>query len=338
MYSFTLNANETKEFNLFLYMNPDTPMTDANMNASWKGKITLSTNYNEENTTLRQISSSDTQGMWKYKDKITKIVIEDKLSTKTGDTVHGPFDESEDDYGVVQSYVVCDASDENCTGYLQGTNGIKGNENSSYLFAGFTNVTNIDGLENIDTVNVKNISYTFPGMSNLQEIDLSMWNTSKVTDITAIFSGCSALTKANLSNWDLSKVNNFSGWINGSFSLNNGELNMSNVRFPENCSSFFSNGPGFTGSLILKNVDTSHVTNMSFMFVGAKLTELDLSDFDTSNVTDMSSMFIGTTGLQSIIFSSKFVHKQDAKTSGMFLGCSAPERPFGTSWNGVSFN
>ena len=142
----------------------------------------------------------------------------DKLSTKTGDTVHGPFDESEDDYGVVQSYVVCDASDENCTGYLQGTNGIKGNENSSYLFAGFTN-------ENIDTVNVKNISYTFPGMSNLQEIDLSMWNTSKVTDITAIFSGCSALTKANLSNWDLSKVNNFSGWINGSFSLNNGELN-----------------------------------------------------------------------------------------------------------------
>ena len=133
-------------------MDPDTPMVEANMNASWKGKITLSTEYQEEDTTIRQISSSDTNGMWGYKDKLTKIVIENKKTVKTaedGGKVYGPFDESADGYGGVQSYVVCDAEETSCIGYLQGTNGIKGNEDSSFLFTSFEKVTNIEGLEHL---------------------------------------------------------------------------------------------------------------------------------------------------------------------------------------------
>ena len=37
--------------------------------------------------------------------------------------------------------------------------------------------------------------------------------------------------------------------------------------------------------------DNPNVTDMSWMFVGSKATELDLSNFDTSNVTDMEWMF-----------------------------------------------
>ncbi len=50
LYNFVLQKGETKSFNLLLYMDPDTPMVSANMNASWKGKITLSANYKEEPT------------------------------------------------------------------------------------------------------------------------------------------------------------------------------------------------------------------------------------------------------------------------------------------------
>ncbi len=50
LYNFVLQKGETKSFNLLLYMDPDTPMETANMNASWKGKITLSTSYKEEPT------------------------------------------------------------------------------------------------------------------------------------------------------------------------------------------------------------------------------------------------------------------------------------------------
>ena len=42
----------------------------------------------------------------------------------------------------------------------------------------------------------------------------------------------------------------------------------------------------------LENLDTSQVTNMSFMFSNChKLTSLNLSSFNTSNVTDMGTMF-----------------------------------------------
>ena len=50
LYNFVLQKGETKSFNLLLYMDPNTPMETANMNATWKGKITLSTNYKEEPT------------------------------------------------------------------------------------------------------------------------------------------------------------------------------------------------------------------------------------------------------------------------------------------------
>ncbi len=48
LYNFTLQKGETKSFNLQLYMDSNTPMEDVNMNASWKGKITLSAEYKEE--------------------------------------------------------------------------------------------------------------------------------------------------------------------------------------------------------------------------------------------------------------------------------------------------
>ena len=44
----------------------------------------------------------------------------------------------------------------------------------------------------------------------------------------------------------------------------------------------------------LEHINTSQVTDMSYMFSGcSSLTSLDLSSFDTSKVTDMSYMFSG---------------------------------------------
>ena len=44
-------------------------------------------------------------------------------------------------------------------------------------------------------------------------------------------------------------------------------------------------------TLNLNNLNTSKVTNMSYMFSSSAVTSLDLSSFDTSNVTSMSNMF-----------------------------------------------
>ncbi len=343
LYNFTLKANEERDFNLLLYMNPDTPMEDANMNASWKGKITLSTEYQEEDTTIRKMSGyNDKQGMWGYKDKLTKIVIENKKSVKTaedGGKVYGPFDESADGYGGVQSYVVCDSGEIDCIGYLQGTKGIKANKDSSQLFNGFKNVTKIEGLENINISGVENMVGMFAAMTNLQELDLSMWDTNKVTNIEGMIGGASNLKTLNISNFDLSHVIKSQSMFSGNSNLNT--IIMENVIFPKNSSSFFGNGTNQCTSknIILNNVDTSNVTNMNSMFNFChNLTQLDLSSFDTANVTNMNQMFVGTTSLQSITFGSNFVHKQDATTSGMFNNCPSLDRPTGDTWNGVSFD
>ncbi len=71
LYNFVLQKGETKSFNLLLYMDPNTPMETANMNASWKGKITLSAGYKEEkfanlaNTKVVVVESGD--GLYEVK-------------------------------------------------------------------------------------------------------------------------------------------------------------------------------------------------------------------------------------------------------------------------------
>ena len=44
-------------------------------------------------------------------------------------------------------------------------------------------------------------------------------------------------------------------------------------------------------SIVLPNFNTSKVTNMTEMFRGAWVDEIDISSFDTKNVTNMNAMF-----------------------------------------------
>ena len=72
----------------------------------------------------------------------------------------------------------------------------------------------------------------------------------------------------------------------------------------------------------LSNLDTSGVTNMSFMFGECSgLTSLDLSNFDTSNVTDMSYMFYYCSGLTSLDLSN-FDTSNVTDMSHMFQYCN----------------
>ena len=52
----------------------------------------------------------------------------------------------------------------------------------------------IEGLENLNTANVTDMSYMFYGCSALEKVDLSTFNTEKLTTTTSMFDGCTALT------------------------------------------------------------------------------------------------------------------------------------------------
>ena len=182
----------------------------------------------------------------------------------------------------------------------------------------------------------------FAGMTNLQELNLSSFDTSNVTNVASMFGGLSSLKTLNLSNWDLSSISSPPNIFNSSSNNNLNTINMTNAIFPINSGSFFGSvGPSSCPAkeIILANVDTSHVTDMHQMFnFCSNLTELDLSSFDTSNVANMESMFNGATSLQSITFGSKFVHNPEATTSRMFYNCPLQDRPTGDTWTDVSFD
>ena len=173
-------------------------------------------------------------------------------------------------------------------------------EDSSYLFAGFNG--SFQGLEGLDTHNVKNMSNMFYRYSGPDfQYDLSNWDTSKVNDMSSMFS-----------------------FANVKYDQNVVKLNTSSV---SNLSAMFE---GFNGELYnIPMMDTSNATDMSHMFSMIDLKNaLDLSGLKTGKVWNMSSMFSSTKG--SVVGINGFDTSSLNTTSSMFSN-SDLRNPDGTS-------
>ena len=80
----------------------------------------------------------------------------------------------------------------------------------SYMFSGCSEIKELN-LDNFDTSKVTNMSCLFYGCESLTSIpDISEWNTSNVTDMSCMFSDCYNLPIVpNLEIWNISKVVNY---------------------------------------------------------------------------------------------------------------------------------
>ena len=63
-----------------------------------------------------------------------------------------------------------------------------------YWFCGCSKLTDIEGIENLNTEKVTNMNSMFDRCSALTSLDLTNFNTAKVSDMSYMFMGCSALT------------------------------------------------------------------------------------------------------------------------------------------------
>ena len=130
-------------------------------------------------------------------------------------------------------------------------------EDSRYLFStstpgkDLTNVTEIEGLSQLDTSNVTTMRYMFYGMSSVTSLDVSSFDTSKATDMGYMFRNMSSVTSLDVSGFDTSKVKDMGYMFRG----------MNSVT-----------------SLDVSNFDTSKVTSMSYMFADTPLKKLILGD------------------------------------------------------------
>ncbi len=183
-------------------------------------------------------------------------------------------------------------------------------------------LTAIEGLQNLNTSEVTDMSGMFYGCSALTALDLSSFNTMNVTDMNAMFYGCSALTSLVLKNFNTENVTDMSGMFYGCFALTTLDLKNLNTSEVKNMNLMFCDCSSFT-SLDISNFNTENVTDMGGMFEDCSaLTSLNLKSFNTSNVTSMSGMFYGCSALTSLDFKN-FNTSNVIGMRSMFSRCSA---------------
>ena len=108
-------------------------------------------------------------------------------------------------------------------------------------FDGCSQLTEIQSIGNLNTSEVKDMSFMFYGCSRLTSLDLSNFNTANVTDMKDMFWCCSRLTSLDLSSFNTANVTRMYSMFYGCSALT---------------------------SLNLSSFNTDNVTDMSFMFSG----------------------------------------------------------------------
>ncbi|KGG54442.1 BspA family leucine-rich repeat surface protein [Lactobacillus sp. wkB10] len=225
---------------------------------------------------------------------------------------------------------------------LRGLTDIEGLENvdtseATTMYAWFSQCSSLKhvDLSHFNTSNVKNMSYMFDRCTNLEDLDLSKFDTSQVKDMSYMFVGCKSLKELDLQNFDTSQVTNMSWMFAGCESLAKLNVTSFNTANVKDMSYMFNHCASLT-NIDVHSFDTKNVENMKAMFSmyysyssdtssvfgwDSSLVSLDLSNFNTSKVTDMSLMFMKCTKLKDLNISS-FDTSQVTTMNSMFQGCN----------------
>ncbi len=271
----TLAPSEKQSYILKVWLQEAGKPQDEDQNMKFSMKVQVDTLEREESvgkvSTLRaRTNGSSNEMFYAYASSIKKVVFQNRMNPIEGATQS--WDVSKNSDGNCMAYLVSNGepTDTTYTLYIQGNDVIYLSEGFS-LFAGFSKLEAVGGLEYVDTSQVTSMTQMFFGCSSLAELDVRNFDTSNVTAMMNMFLNCSSLTELDVRNFDTSNVTNMYGMF-------------------EACS-------GLT-ELDVRNFDTSNVTNIGNMFSGCSgLTELDVSSFNTSNATKMPSMFLNCSSL-----------------------------------------
>ena len=189
-------------------------------------------------------------------------------------------------------------------------------------FSGCNNLTEIKGIEYLNTENVTNMGFMFNSCKVLTSLNLTSFNTEKVTDMQGMFGECWDLTSLDLSNFNPEKVTNMRHMFYNCSDLTSLNLSNFNTEKVMYMSNMFYNCNKLT-SLDLSNFNTAKVTDMAYMFKTCKaLTSLDLTSFNTAKVENMTEMFYNSNALTTIYASDKFVTDKVTNSGSMFYGCT----------------
>lgn len=194
----------------------------------------------------------------------------------------------------------------------------------SNWFNGCTNLSSIEGIENLNTSNVKNMSGMFALCSNLETLDLSHFNTERVTTMAQMFYGCTKLHDLNIDNFNTENVSYMNGMFDGCSGLDTLDLSHFNTRYVRKSGfNYMFNGCSSLSSLDVSNFTTDKPSmQLDGLFKGcSSLQTLDLSSFSTGGASSVTDMFDGCSALRTIYVSEDFIIPYRVKSSNMFRDC-----------------
>ena len=189
-------------------------------------------------------------------------------------------------------------------------------------FQDFKNLTQIEGIENLNTANVTNMSYMFKGCSNLAVLDVTHFNTAKVTIMSYMFKGCSNLAELDVTHFNTAEVTDMSYMFTGCSNLAELDVTHFNTANVTDMYEMFDSCSNLV-ELDVTHFNTAEVTDMSYMFYDcSNLAELDVTHFNTAKVTIMNGMFTGCSNLTEL----DLTHFNTANVTNMYVmfsGCKS---------------
>ena len=194
----------------------------------------------------------------------------------------------------------------------------------SNWFNGCTNLTSIEGIENLNTSKVTDMSGMFAQCSNLETLDLSHFNTEKVTTMAQMFYGCTKLHDLNIDNFNTENVSYMNGMFDGCSNLESLDLSHFNTRYVrKDGMNYMFNGCSSLSSLDVSNFTTDKPSmQLDGLFKGcSSLQTLDLSSFSTGGASSVTDMFDGCSALRTIYVSDLFKFNNSVSSSNMFRDC-----------------
>ena len=194
-------------------------------------------------------------------------------------------------------------------------------EDMRCMFFGCSSLKKID-VSKFDTNKVMNMSKMFYGCNLVDVIDVSHFDTKNVSDMSEMFAYCKKLTNLDVSHFDTHKVTKMQCMFDGCENLINLDVSgFSTENVTDMCYMF--SDCGSLVSLDVAKFNTSKVTNMGMMFMGcSSLNSINISNFNTANVTDIQMMFADCSSLTSIDVRN-FDTSNVTDMSFMFFECNS---------------
>ena len=137
-------------------------------------------------------------------------------------------------------------------------------------FNGCSNLTEITGLEYLNTANVTTMREMFHNCSKLTSLDLTSFNTAYVTEMAGMFYNCSKLTSLDLSGFNTENVEYMGGMFSGCGSLTSLDLTSFNTANVEEMAGMFSGCGSLTTIYASDKFVSTAVSSSDDMFEGCE--------------------------------------------------------------------